>query len=219
MRRKIMADISIKHYSDYDCKDPENKLFGVGRRGAAAAFAAAYPTENSRGTAACERAVTVSTESFVQRPSMRDEAVETITGFINQGIYGIQEPGKTFFCSAAALYIFRRKARCVVSGNAKIYYFSDGKLRSVSEGNEDVLLGKRLNLHCKFDPPFELSGGVNSFLLVSGGDSADIDISPIEGAEISYAEELTEKLLPELKKQGCSALAVVLPKKKFRLFG
>lgn len=216
-----MADISIKHYSRYDCKSPENVLFGVRRRGAASAFAAAYPADNSRGTSACERAVTVGTESFVQRPSMRDEAVEAITGFVNEGIYGMQEPGKSIFCSTAALYIFRNKARWAVTGNAKIYYFSDGKLQSVSAGNEDVTLGKRLNLHCKFEPAFDLQKGVNSFLIISGADNIAPDISVLENglAASSDAEEWVGRISSELEKQRCSALAVILPKKKFRLFG
>ncbi|MGN0638768.1 MAG: hypothetical protein ACI4J0_10390 [Huintestinicola sp.] len=216
-----MADISIMHYSSYDCKSPENKLFGVRRRGAASAFSAAYPADNSIGISACERAVTVSTNSFVQRPSMRDEAAEAITGFVNEGIYGMQEPGKNVFCSTAALYIFRNKARWTVSGNAKIYYFADGKLQSVSEGNEDVILGKRLNLHCKFEPPFELQKGVNSFLIISGADNIAIDAAVLEKelAASSDAAEWTERISPELKKQRCTALAVILPKKKFRLFG
>lgn len=216
-----MADISVMHYSSYDCSDPENKLFGVRRRGAASAFAAAYPADDSIVISACERAVNVSTNSFVQRPSMRDEAVEAITGFVNEGIYGMQAPGKTVFCSTAALYIFRKQARWAVSGNAKIYYFSDGKLQSVSAGNEDVILGKRLNLHCKYEPPFELQKGSNSFLIISAADKIDPDISVLERelASSSDAAEWVEKISSELKKQRCTALAVILPKKKFPLFG
>ena len=211
-----MAKISYKNFCNYDSGEAENKFFRVSEKGGAAAFAAAYPAKGSVVLSACERAVTVSTESFIRRPSLCDEAMKTITGFVNEGIYGMQEPRKKTLCSAAVLYIFRGKARCVTMGNSVILYFSDGKLVSAFEGKEDVLPGVSLREKFESEPEFDLKKGKNAFLIVSSGDKPVLDVSVIEsglqGSET--AEDWIKAISPGLEGRRCSALAIDLPARK-----
>lgn len=211
-----MPRIDHKNFCTCNGTLPEDKFFRVSAKGGAAAFAASCPAENCRVPSVCERAVMVSTDSFIRRPSLCDEAMEAITGFVNEGIYGMQEPGKESFCSAAVLYIFRDKARCVTMGSSVIFYFSDNGLTSVFHGNEDVLPGKSLRSKFVSEPEFELKKGRNSFLIVSSRDKADIDSSLIKAAlqNAEGAEKWIDAVSDELKKYKCSALAIDLPPKK-----
>ena len=100
-----MQKISFKSYSDRETN--EYRCVTFAERGRAAYCGTAYPTQESRSALACDRALTVSSESFLLRPSLDDIAIKTINGFVREGVYILQEPGKEFLCSAAFLYILK----------------------------------------------------------------------------------------------------------------
>lgn len=211
-----MAGIDYKFFCNHGSEDAEKKFFRASAKGGAAAFAAAYPTEDSIVLSSCERAVMVSTDSFIRRPSVCDEAMEGIMGFVNEGIYALQEPRKRSLCSMAVLYIFRGKARCVTMGNSAVFWFLDGKLASASQGKTDILPGQSLRAKFEFEPEFELGKGKNAFLIVSSANSCDLDIPLIENALQSSegAENWLEAISPELEKCRCSVMTMVLPQRK-----
>lgn len=182
----------------------------------------AYPTEESRSEVACEKLCSISTESFLRRPSLCDEAMETIAGFVNEGIYLYQEPNKVFLCSAAILYIFRGRARCIATGNSRVYHFRDGSLAEVSRGSGDILFGKNVRWKQKALPEFDLLLGTNIFLLCSGAENTDFDqiMRNLEQDSALAADEdaLAETLIRHFKEQKCSAAAIILPGVRRSLF-
>ena len=97
-------------------------------------------------------------DSFLERPSLCDEAANTISDFANKTVYALQEPYKTFLADAAVLFIHRGKARFILSGNSRAYYLSDGKAAVMSEAREYTLFGKSVRFKEHFPPEFPLSG-------------------------------------------------------------
>ncbi len=194
-----------------------NMCFFGGMRGSAAAFAAAHPTQDSRSGIACEKIIRVMADSFLGRPSLCDEAAETLSDFANKNVYALQEPYKTFLADAAVLFIHKGKARFVLSGNSRVYYLSDGKAAVMSEARDYMLFGKRARFKEDIPPEFPLSGEANAFAVVCGTGNADFDAEQLEYSfkDSSCAEEWAEKLSSLCSDEDrLSLMTVILPKRK-----
>lgn len=206
----------ISHQCRCDYKgESADRFYRLNVKGSAIACAAAYPTKESFGASACEKAVTVSTESFLRRPSMRDEAPNAISGFVNEAIYAVQEPHKTFFCSTAILYILNGQFRCVISGNAKLLHFNDGKLVSDFDKGENPLFGKHLKASFTPSAITNLPRGANGFLLCSGYEDMSLDTATL-GQALQSATDAEQWLstVPDLENTAGVLLAVIIPERK-----
>lgn len=218
-----MGRSGFSNYCDKDMPGKSDTYFFMKARGQAFFCGTAYPTEESRSDSPCRKALEVGGGSFLRRPSLRDEAVNTIADFINQGIYAFQEPGKPFFCSLAALYEYRGKARTIVSGDAHICHFKDGKLIGQSEEQEEPLFGERIRREQETEPEFELSGGSHAFLLVSGLKSNEylkiIEMLQAEQDTVSYEEDVwPDAIIEKFEGKACSVAAFVMPERKGKVF-
>lgn len=209
-----------RYFKNKPCKDDhaENDMcFFSGIRGRSAAFAAAHPTPDSRSGIACEKILRVMVESFLGRPSLCDEAMETISDFANRNVFAVQEPYKTFLADAAVLFIHKGKARCVLSGNSRVYYFSDGKASDICEAKDYLLFGKKARFKEDIPPEFALSGKLNAFAIVCGTGDIDLDKSQLESSfeGVSNADEWAERLNGLFRDENrLSIMTVILPERK-----
>lgn len=210
-----MAEICVKSYCSKPVSDTENPYFIFRKKGAALTAAVTYPTEISRSDMACGKVIEISTESFIQRPSLSDIAVSTISSFINDGIYIYQEPDKKFLCSSAICYVLKGKARFIVSGNAAVYHFRDGRLVNSLSGQKLPMFGEKLHWKEKADPEIDISQGENAFILCSAGEN---DVLPDSFSESVFradmdAEKWADAAISYFKDRKCSAASVVFPQR------
>lgn len=156
-------------------------------------------------------------ESFLGRPSLCDEAMETISDFANRNVFAVQEPYKTFLADAAVLFIHKGKARCVLSGNSRVYYLSDGKASGICEAKDYLLFGKKARFKEDIPPEFVLSGKINAFAVVCGTGDIDLDKSQLESSfeGVSNADEWAERLISDhFGDSRLSIMTVILPERK-----
>lgn len=191
--------------------------FFSGRRGSSAVFAAAHPTSDSRSGIACEKILRVMADSFLGRPSLCDEAMDTISDFANRNVFALQEPYKTFLADSAVLFIHKGKARFILSGNSRVYYLSDGKATRVCEARDYLLFGKKARFKEDIPREFALSGKVNAFVLICGTGNTDLDIQQLESSieGVSSADEWAERLNRLCSDDDrLSLMTVILPERR-----
>lgn len=216
-----MDNVSYRNYCDKSDREQENLFFALGGQGKAAACGVAYPETGSFCHTACEKALQIGIRSFLRRPSLHGHALGTITDFINEGIYILQEPGKTTSCSFALLYALRGKARIVVSENAEIYHFQDGRLQDISQECKVPLPGRKMRQEHKTAPLLDVSRGNHGFLLCCGMQGKQRDqraqdkgfharLKDFSFPAISDADAWAELVVSACHGEPCSALAVVL---------
>lgn len=209
-----MVKVKFKNCCDKVRGNDENPFFRLDAKGKSLFCGVTYPTKDSRSDIACKKALEISAESFIRRPSLCDEAMETISTFINQGIYIFQEADKRFLCSTAILYVFRGKARWVVSGNAGICHFRDGKLINRTEGSNISLFGERMRWNVETEPEFDVSEGENAFLLYSADLDIDFQEKLLEIERSGALDDQTGAIVSDFGSKFCCAAAFVLPNKK-----
>jgi hypothetical protein len=216
-----MVKVSCINYCDKQPEDRENPFFLWAERGRATVCAVAYPTADSCNTEACENVLAISADSYLNRPSMQNVAVETISGFINEGLYGLQKPRKPVLCSPAMLFLLGDKARWVVSGNARIYHFQDGGLVNISQDKKTPLFGQKIEWREAVEPAFQVSKGQHVFLLYSGEEDVVLDKDELEGrlGASEDVEETANGLLSIFEGKRCSVAVLMLQKRKGFLFG
>lgn len=221
-----MVKVSFKNYCDKKTEERESSYFKLCSRGKAAACSVAYPTKESRSDAACERVVGVSVDSFLRRPSLCDEAINTISGFINEGVYILQEPDKSFLCSSASLYVLRGRARWIVSGNARVYHFCGAGHVNVSRESREPLFGEKVRFKPEAEPEFDVSYGTDIFLLCSGADHIQIDeliknIAPLDQETLNKSEldEWMDAVISGFHASACSAAVLAFTEQKHGLLG
>lgn len=209
-----------RYFINKPCNDNfagSDMCFFSGMKGGSAVFAAAHPTSDSRSGIACEKIIRVMADSFLGRPSLCDEAAETLADFANKNVYALQEPYRTFLADAAVLFIHRGKARFVLSGNSRVYYLSDGKSAVMSEAKDYMLFGKCARFKEYIPPEFPLSGNVNAFVIVCGTGNTVFDAKQLESSfeGVLCADEWAEKL-SSLRSDDdrLSLMTVILPKRK-----
>ncbi len=210
-----MQKISHQCRCDYNGESIENRFYKLCARGGTIALAAAFPTRESRGAAACERAVTVSTDSFIRRPALIDEAMAAISDFVNEAVYALQEPQRSFLCHTALLFIHKGQFRCVLSGNSELLHFCNGRLVKVYSAKEDTpLFGKSLKSRFTSEAAVSLPKGKNVFLLYNGFDTFSYDVAELE--ETLGTSNTVECWLDKLWKgsKTCSFTALMMPEKR-----
>lgn len=207
-----MAKLYFKSYCDKVPEKAESPYFTLRRKGTALVAGVTYPTRDSRSDITCRKVLEISAESFIQRPSLSDVAVDTISTFINEGIYIYQERDKAFLCSTALLYVLHDKARWVVSGDAVIYHFRDGRFVSKSAERKSPLFGERVYWNEKEVPEFDLSYGVNAFLLCSAAEDLELPATLEEYGFLADfdTDKWAKVAFSEFCKKRCSAAVVVI---------
>lgn len=212
-----MQNLNWKSYCD---REEEGQLFKLEEKGKALFLGTAYPTAESRSGIACTRALEIACDSFLRRPAVTDIAIQTITGFMKEGIYILQEPGKYFQTSAAIVFITRGKARVSAAGDAFVWHLRKGVLEGVFTGEGQEPYGVDINSRDSFPLEFDISTGENSFLLCCGDGLSALRgefSKKAQGSEMT-SEELFDIVTNQLQGLACSAMAVTLPERK-KLFG
>lgn len=216
MKKADIARYYVNNLCENDFENG-NMCFYSAMRGGTAVFAAAHPTADSRSGIACEKILTVMAESFLRRPSLCDNAANTLISFANKSVFALQEPYKTFLADAAVLFIHKGRARFVLSGNSRVYCLCDGKTGVMSGKRDYALFGKSLRYKEEIPLEFPLSGGTNAFAVVCGTGNVDFDAEQLESsfAGISRAEEWAEMLCKTRSESDrLSIMTVILPKRR-----
>ncbi|MGN0675272.1 MAG: hypothetical protein ACI4KG_05940 [Oscillospiraceae bacterium] len=209
-----------RYFINKPCNDNyagSDMCFFSGRRGSSAVFAAAHPTSDSRSGIACEKILRVMADSFLGRPSLCDEAMNTLSDFANKSVFALQEPYKTFMADSGVLFIRKGKARCVLSGNSRVYFISDGKASAVCEAKDYLLFGKKSRFKEDIPPEFSLSGRVNAFAIICGTGNADLELQQLESSfdGASSADEWAERLSRLCSgNDRLSIMTVILPERR-----
>lgn len=219
-----MRQVNYKSYCDKerDGQDPSNSFFRLGTRGRAVFCGIAYPAVGSRGREACETVLQVAGDSFLRRPSVCDEAVETISDFVNGSVYALQRPYDNCFCSTAILFAFQGKARWAVSGNVKVWHFQDGRLADVSgDENRHQILGEKVSWEGRADaaPVLDISQGSHGFLFWGGPEGADsAQCLCREAGQPFGTEEWLAQMLEGFEKEACAAAVCAFAQKRRRFW-
>ncbi|MBQ4482480.1 MAG: hypothetical protein II966_04515 [Lachnospiraceae bacterium] len=174
----------------------------------------AYPTTESRSHAACKRALDVAVDSYTDRPSTDDMAVEMIGHFMNEEVYSMNGEGGIFRCSLAAIYIFKGKTRVYNAGNSAIMFFESGALKEVWYGKGEPLGGVE-DPEAYLPPVFELKEDTR-FVIIAASDmetteSAVAFFKDHNGEDPEDTEEF-------FKERHCSYTNLYLPKREKRGF-
>lgn len=212
-----MAKLYFKGCCDRSLETAKDSYFALCSKGAAVTAGVTYPAKDSRSDIACRKVLEISKDCFIQRPSLKDIAIDTISTFINEGIYIFQEPDRAFLCNTALLYVLNGKARWVTAGNAVICHYVDGHLAKMADLHRSPLFGERIRWREKAAPEFDISHGVSSFVLCSAADDFDLTaalpeyISPSDLRPDIWAAAA----LSLFSGISCSAAAIVLPGKSF----
>ena len=209
-----MDNVQLKIYCDKTINGDNCNYLTNESKGSALFCGVAYPTPESRSDIACEKAFELATQSFLRRPSTGDAAMNTISGFINDRLYMLQEPRKEFLCDTAFLYIHHGYARVALSGNSCGYHFCNGKIVN-SYRSEGIWYGRQPKWERKPDAEIPLEKVSQDFLLVSG--ESNVDISPEDVDRLLSGDDLESFF----QGKRCFAVMIHLPerKKRFPLFG
>ena len=192
-----------------------NEYFTVfGEKRSVLVSGAACPTADSRGNSACPRALDIAVDCFLERPSSSETVVETIAGFINEEIYGMQEKDKAFLCSLAMLYVFKGRTRVFPAGDAAVLFYENGVLRNEWHGY-GTPIGKKAEYKALYSDEFELSED-SRFILLAGKNKESVDSAAAffkdgGGEEPGDTEEF-------FKGRQCSYVNLFLPKRERRGF-
>lgn len=209
-----------RYFKNKPCSDDnvgKEMYFFSGIRGSAAFFAASNPTSDSRSGIACEKILRLVGGSFLNRPSLCDEAMDTLSDFANKSVFALQEAYKSFFANTAMLFVCKGKARAMLTGNSRVYYLSDGKAVQVCEERDHLLFGKGGRYKETFPAEFPLSGKVNAFAAVCGDGNASFSTAELESSYdgTSSAEEWAEKLsVLRSEEDKLSIMTVILPRRE-----
>lgn len=210
-----MQRISLKSYSDVS--QTPYPTFSLQERGKALFFGVGYPTEDSRSALACEKAFQIAGDSFLRRPSLADEAMETIARFINEGIFILQDMEKRFRCSAAFLYVYKGMGRVFSAGNALALHYRDGKLTHRFYTSDAPEIGSMLRGGSIFSPEFDISEGTNGFVLCAAGKAVDLNALPLPEPNQTDKSQF-DGIIDSFRGTSCSAGAIRLEKRE-KLFG
>ena len=162
-------------------------------------------------------------ENYLRRPSLRDEAVEKITDFANNGVLIKQTPTYRVECSAAALMLQKDSFRWLRAGAVRLYHFVDGQLVTASGEAPTTPLGGGSALRTDVLPATHLGQGENSFLICSEGFARYVRESEMENA-LSAADSAEQwlRMLKDLYEDRAggepySLMTVFVPSKRRRL--
>ena len=157
-------------------------------------------------------------DSFLRRPSLRREAMETIGGFMNHTVMAWIRPYPDFSFDAAALFLLKDQVSWLISGTGAVLIYVDGQLYKSSAPKPYPVLGIAHSYEPEVMEPVSLPEKVEdkvALLLLSGScpgqDSLEIIRESLFSAESpeAWLEKVMTQNLP-----GASALAVFLPPKK-----
>lgn len=210
-----MSEIYVKNFCSREVSPDGNPYFSYIKKGAAVTMAAAYPTNASRSELACGKALEISTESFIRRPSLADTAINTILSFVNDGVYIYQERDKKFLCNSAICYVLKGKARFIVSGNAVAYHFRNGELIYSVKGQDIPMFGERLHWKGKAEPEFDISHGTNALVVCSADDDCrlpDVLSDTLFLPDMDFGQ-WADAAVSSFHNMKCSAAVMVLPQR------
>lgn len=200
-----------------DCKD----AWGVRSvlRGPTAIFVTATEAGSDEDCEAAGRVTKVLIDHFTRRPSIEDKAVRYIARQCSNALFPPGDTEALCCCDLGAVLIVDGSVRYFLSGNARIWYFADGKLDHSSGTAAHPLLGERFTYTPELLPPFPLREGNNGFLIASPRLGALVTDQELEEALTASdsAEEWMRKILECAGEdaQFC-ATAVFLPPSKRR---
>lgn len=182
-----MGKIKLKIFCDKNICARTETWYEVSERGKAAFIGVACPIEDSISGQACEKVLSVASNSFMRRPSVEDIAMINIDGFLNQSVFPLQEPRQASLCSTAFIFVMKGKARYSLTGMTGVFHFLDGELIETIKPINDKLYGCSMRWDSDLQEPIDLSSGLHEFLICSN--KKELSITEEEAKKIYKANK------------------------------
>lgn len=209
----LRRESKLLYLHDCDIEEADKERYSVlEERKSILVCGTAYPAGDSRSGAACPRALDIAADSFLGRPSSSDVAVEAIAGFMNEEIFRMQDPKRSFLCNMAVVYVFKGKTRIYTAGDAAAMFFEDGSLKNIWYGGGQPL-GALPQPELIYSDEFELDGDAR-IILTAGRDrvTAQEVVAFYKGRNGEEPED-TGSIVRE---KHCSYVNLYLPKREKR---
>lgn len=174
----------------------------------------AYPTKDSRSAAACERALGITTDCFLDRPNVTDMALHMISSIVDEAVGGLQENDAEYMCSLAALYIFKGKARVCPAGYSAVLFFEEGELKSIWYG-DGVPVGGGSHEGMALPEDLQLDADCR-FVFIAGSDMETVK-EAVEYTKDSRGED-TEGMKAYFAERHAAYVNLYLPRREKRGF-
>ncbi len=161
-------------------------------------------------------------ESYMRRPSLKDEAYQKMTEFAHNELAALQTPAYPASCHLAMLTTQGNQFRWQTLGDVRIYHFVNGQIMRSNEGIGIPLGEKGEKKRPDGIEATDFSQGENSFLLCSGSLARALRESEMENAlSLSdNAEEWMNRLRALYEDRASEPVAILtafIPAKRKRL--
>ena len=175
-------------------------------------------------------------ESYMKRPSLKEDAIKTLYRFVNNGVLVSQSPMYPCSASVSTILLLKNKYAFATAGDNVIFHFVNGILNEVFECNTDssaVCVGTQNFMEPTISELHTFSQGENTFLMCTKNfaDVLDEDIleetlAKATHTKIIHNQEVNEikcdrwlKMLSEYahdisKEESYSAIALTVPEKR-----
>ncbi len=107
-------------------------------------------------------------ESYLRRPSLKDEAIQKMTEFAHDALTQQQSASYPVACHLAVLATLGNQFRWMTLGDVRIYHFVNGQIMRSNEGSVPPLGSRQGEKRPDGISATDFSQGENSFLICSG---------------------------------------------------
>ncbi len=211
-------------YSNYLTPDRDPQGLGTNEKGKNSIAVLTLGFNEPKGQESLGGKVTkVVMDSYMRRPSLREEALKKMTEFAHDAICVQQAPGYQAECATGILMTQGDKFRWICTGEIRIFHFVNGQIMETNRGNAARLGSGKTREMPEVLAETDLKQGENSFLICSGSLTQYVKEHEIENA-LAMSENAEEWLrtLKNLYEDRCqdepfALMTIFMPQKRKRL--
>ncbi len=191
--------MSTAQFSNYYSPDYEPDSIRSATKGKNSVYAMAVASNEPRNQEGIAGKVSgIVFDSYLRRPSLRDEALMKMTEFAHNAVCAVQTPNYPVECSLAVLMTQGNHFRWLCAGDVRIFHLVNGQIVNSNKGVSPGLGGHE----SRDQPPESLEEQTfgkdeNSFLLCSGSFTRYVSKNEIE--ETLAASETADDWMQALK--------------------
>ena len=150
--------------------NPENSMVELKGQKGVACLACGVNTPKTEGQSMPSKVTRIVIESYMKRPSLSTEAMDSIFKLANNGVLVTQSPQYPSFASTACVFMLKNKFVFASAGDNIIFHFVNGVIRNVfagAAGDEPICLGNTRFSAPKVSEQLGFAKGENTFLICS----------------------------------------------------
>ena len=162
-------------------------------------------------------------ETYMRRPSLKEEALKKLTEFAHDAICVQQAPGYQAECAMGILLTQGDKFRWLCTGDVRIFHFVNGQVMEANKGNAPRLGSGKTREMPEVLSETDLQQGENSFLICSESFVRYVKEQEIENAlAMSDNAEEWMRTLRDMYEDRCAdepyaLMTLFVPQKRKRL--